>query len=157
MKKLFLTSTLLLLTTTSVYAATTGTLLLRGVVAQKVSLVVTPQSIASTLDLSTSQTDLVVASVNEQSNSKTGYKVTISSANSSKLKRTDGADVLTYTLKYNGSAVALSSSTGTTITNSSPSSVNVNKSVSISYTGVAAEAMVEGTYADTITFSIAAN
>jgi hypothetical protein len=156
MKNLFLATTLLALTTTS-FAATTGTLLLQGIVAQKVSLSVTSQAIASTLDLSTSQTDLAVASVNEQSNSKSGYKITIASANLSKLKRTDGADVLSYTMKYNGSAVALTSAAGTTITNSSASSVNLNKGVSISYTGVAAESMVEGTYADTVTFTIAAN
>ncbi|MBC7538949.1 MAG: fimbrial protein [Bacteriovorax sp.] len=156
MKKLLLATTFLALASTS-FAATTGSLLLQGTVAQKISLVVTSQSIASTLDLSTSQTDLVVASVNEQSNSKTGYKMTISSANLSKIKRTDGADVLSYTMKYNGSAVGLSSAGGTTITNSAGTSVNLNKSVSISYTGVAAESMVEGTYADTVTFTIAAN
>ncbi len=156
MKNLFLATTLLTLTTTS-FAATTGTLLLQGVVAQKVSLAVTPQAAASALDLSTSQTDLVVASVNEQSNSKTGYKVTISSANLSKLKRTDGADVVAYTMKYNGSAVALTSAAGTTLSTSTAASVNANKSVSISYTGATAESMVEGTYADTVTFTIAAN
>lgn len=156
MKKMLLASAILTLTSTS-FAATTGTLLLQGVVAQKISLAVTAESVASTLDLGTSQTDLKVAVVNEKSNSKTGYKVTISSANLSKLKRTDGADVLAYTMKYNGSAVALTSVAGTTISNAAASSVNVNKDVSVSYTGVAPELMVEGTYADTVTFTIAAN
>lgn len=156
MKNIFLTSALLLLSSAS-FAATTGTLLLQGVVAQKISVSVTAASAASTLDLSASQTDLAVASVNEISNSKTGYKMTISSANLGKLKRTDGSDVFAYSLKYNGSAVALSSAAGTTITNSSAAAVNANKAVTISYTGSAAETMVEGTYADTVTFTIAAN
>lgn len=156
MKKLFLASAFLALSTSS-FAATTGTLLLQGTVVQKISLAITPQAIASTLDLSTTQTDLAVASVNEQSNSKTGYKLTIASANLSKLKRTDGSDVFSYTMKYNGSAVALTSVAGTTITNASAASANVNKSVTISYTGIAPELMVEGTYADTVTFTIAAN
>jgi hypothetical protein len=156
MKKLFLATTILALSSTS-FATTTGTLLLQGIVAQKISLAITPLAIASTLDLATSQTDLVVASVNEQSNSKTGYKMTIASANQGKLKRTDGADVLAYTMKYNGTAVSLAAVIGTTIINSSSASVNVNKSVAISYTGVAAELMVEGTYADVVTFTIAAN
>ena len=157
MKKLILTTALLTLTSGSLLAATSGTLLLQGVVPQKVSITVTSQAVASALDLSTSQNDLVVASVNEKSNSKTGYKVTITSANLSKLKRTDGADVLAYTMKYNGSAVALTSAAGTTLSSSSAAAVNVNKSVAVSYTGVAAESMVEGTYADTVTFTIAAN
>ena len=157
MKKLILATILLTLTSGSLLAATTGTLLLQGVVPQKVSITVTSQAVASALDLSTSQNDLVVASVNEKSNSKTGYKVTITSSNLSKLKRTDGADVLAYTMKYNGSAVALTSAAGTTLSSSSAAAVNVNKSVAVSYTGVAAESMVEGTYADTVTFTIAAN
>lgn len=156
MKKVILASALLALSATS-FAATTGTLLLQGVVPQKISLTVTSQSVASTLDLSTSQTDLAVASVNEQSNSKTGYKMTITSANQSKLKRTGGSDVFSYTMKYNGAAVDLSSSSGATLTNSAAASVNANKSVTISYTGAAPESMVEGTYADTVTFTIAAN
>ena len=155
--KNLLISTVFLAISMSSFAATTGTLLLQGSVAQKISLAITPASVASALDLSVSQTDLVVASVNERSNSKTGYKVTITSANLSKLKRTGGSDDLGYTMKYNGSAVALSSAAGTTITDSNASTVNTNKNVSISYTGVAAELMVEGTYDDTVTFSIAAN
>jgi hypothetical protein len=157
MKKLFLASLSLTFILSPAFAATTGSLLLQGVVPQKISLSVTAQTVASTLDLSTSQTDLAVASVNEKSNSKTGYKVTIASTNLGKLKRTDGADVFSYTMKYNGSAVALNSAAGTTLTNSTSSTVNAVKGVSISYTGVAAESMIEGTYADTVIFTIAAN
>jgi predicted SPOUT superfamily RNA methylase MTH1 len=157
MKKLVIASTLLALTTASSFAATTGTLLLQGVVAQKISLTVTSQAVASTLDLSTTQTDLNVASVNEKSNSKTGYKVTITSSNLSKLKRADGAEVVAYTMKYGGATVDLSLAAGATIANNAASSINVNKSVAISYTGATAESMVEGTYADTVTFTIAAN
>ena len=130
--------------------------MLQGMVAQKMSLAVSAASIASSLDLATSQTDLVVASVNEKSNSNSGYKVTISSINLSKLKRTGGSDVLAYTMKYNGTVVALAGAAGTTITNSAATAVNLNKDVAISYTGIATESMVEGTYSDTVTFSIAA-
>ncbi len=156
MKKLVLASTLLVLTTTS-FAATNGTLLLQGIVPHKMSLTVTADAGASALDLTTSQTDLSVASVNEQSNSRTGYKVSISSANLGQLKRAGGSDVFSYSLKYNGSAVDLSTASGTTITNSTIAAANVSKAVTVSYTGIASEQMVEGTYADTVTFSIAAN
>ncbi len=157
MKKLLAVTALLALSTTTSFAATTGTLLLQGVVAQKVSVAVTPATVASALDLSTTQSDLTVGSVNVQSNSKTGYKLTISSANLGKLKRTDGAEVMSYTMKYGATSVGLSSAAGTTFTNSSGSIVNINTALSISYTGVAAESMVEGTYNDTVTLNIAAN
>lgn len=157
MKKLFAVTALLALTTTSTFAATSGTLLLQGIVAQKVSVTVTAQSVASALNLSATQSDLKVGSVNEQSNSKTGYKLTISSANLGKLKRTDGSEVFAYSLKYGGSSVALSTAAGTTITNNIGAVVNVNKDLNVSYTGVAAETMVEGTYQDTLTLNIAAN
>lgn len=157
MKKLLIATSLLTLTTTS-FAATSGTLLLQGIVAKKVSIVVTPQAVASALVLETSQTDLKVATAVEQSNSSTGYKVTVSSANLGKLKRTDGSEVFAYTLKYGGASVGLSTAAGSVVTNSSSASVvNVSKDMAISYTGVAAETMVEGTYADTLTVNIASN
>lgn len=157
MKRLLAVTALLTLTTTSAFSATTGSLLLQGIVAKKVAIVVTAAGAASALDLETTQADLKVATVNEQSNSKTGYKVTITSAQLGKLKRTDGAEVFSYTLKYGGSAVGLSTAAGTTFTNSSAASVNVNKDLNISYTGVAGESMVEGTYTDTLTLNIASN
>ena len=157
MKKLLAVTTLLALTTSTSFAATTGTLLLQGLVAQKVSVAVTPSSVASALDLTTTQSDLVVGSVNVKSNSKTGYKLTITSANLGKLKRTDGAEVMAYTMKYGSAAVGLSTATGTVFTNSSASIININTDLKVSYTGVAAESMVEGTYNDTVTLNIAAN
>ena len=156
MKNLFLTSSLLFLSVSS-FADTSGTLLLQGSVSKQMSMAVTAASAASALDLTTTKSDLSVASVNEKSNSKTGYDITITSLNLSKLKRADGPDVFAYTMKYNGSGVALGTSAGTTIANTTASAVNLNKAVTISYTGVAAESMVEGTYADTVTFSIAAH
>lgn len=157
MKKLLIATTLLTLTTTS-FAATSGSVLLQGIVAKKVSITVTAEAVASALVLETTQSDLKVATAVEQSNSKVGYKVTVTSANLGKLKRTDGSEVFSYTLKYGGAAVGLSTSAGSIVTNSASASViNVSKDMAISYTGVAAETMVEGTYADTLTVNIASN
>lgn len=115
----------------------------------------TPETIAATLPLDVSQTDTKVATVNEISNSSTGYKVTISSANLGSLIRSGGSEAFPYALKYNGSSVNLAAPQ--VFTNPSAASVNVNKDVSISYTGVPAENMVAGEYVDTVTFEIAAN
>lgn len=157
MKKFLAITALLTLGISQSYAATSGTLILQGVVPNKISILVTPVAVASALNLETTQTDLKVATVNERSNSKTGYKVTISSSNLGKLKRTDGPEVVSYTMKYGGSAVGLSTSAGTVFTSTATTSVNVNKDVAISYTGTAAESMIEGTYSDTITLNIASN
>lgn len=155
MKKLLIAASFMTIAS-SAFALTTGSIQLQGSVAQVISMTVTAQSIANTLDLTTTQNDLKVATVNESSNSKTGYTMTIASANLSKLKRTDGPETLSYTMKYNGSVISLASVGGTVITNSSASVVNVNKDVNISYTGASAATMVQGTYADTVTFTIAA-
>jgi hypothetical protein len=141
MKRSLIALAALALTTTS-FAAATGTLLLKGQVGQVLSILVTPETIAATLPLNVSQTDTKVATVNEISNSSTGYKVTISSANLGKLIRTGGTEAFNYSLKYNGSAVNLASPQ--IFSNPSAASVNVNKDVAISYTGVPAENMVAG-------------
>ncbi|MBC7713945.1 MAG: fimbrial protein [Rhizobacter sp.] len=145
------------LTTADAYSATTSTILLQSIVPKKVAITITPVSVASALDLSTTQADLKVASVNESSNSKTGYKVTITSANLGKLKRTDGSEVFAYSLKYGGSSVGLSTAAGSSFTNASASIVNANKDLNVSYTGVTPESMIEGTYQDTLTLNIASN
>ena len=149
--------TLLALTTVlSTNAALTGTLLLQGVVTEKLSILVTPAAVASSLNLTQTQTGLIVASVNEKSNSNTGYKVNVKSLNLGKLKRAGGTEVVNYTLKYGPTAVNLSTATGQTFNNAGASVANVNRDVKISYTGAAEESLVEGTYADTLTFEISA-
>lgn len=153
MKKIIALS--LVLTSLSSIAATSGTLLLKGSVAPKLSIEVTPEAIASTLPLDISQTDTKVASVREKSNSNSGYKVTISSSNLGSLKRDSGSELFAYTLKYDGAALNLASPVEQI--HSSPASVNVSKDVTISYTGVPAEEMVAGDYTDIVTFSISAN
>ena len=154
MKRSLMTLAALVITTSS-FAATTGTLLLKGQVGQVLSITVTPTAIATTLPLDVTQNDTKVATVNERSNSITGYKVTVSSANQGKLVRTNGSEVFSYNLKYGGQTANLGSpqtfSTGTA------AAVNVNKDVTISYTGVPAENMLAGEYTDTVTFVIAAN
>ncbi len=151
------TAALLLTTlTTGALAATSGQLLLKGNVPRLLSITVTPETIASSLPLNTTQANTKVATVNEKSNSNTGYKVSIASANAGKLVHESVASSsINYTLSYNSNSVNLVS--GQTFTYSSAASVNSNRDVKISYTGVPHENLVEGDYADTVTFTIAAN
>src|SRR5665647_1673233 len=117
----------------SLMAATSGSLLIKGTVPQNLSIIITPLAIASNLPLDTSQTDTQIATVNEKSNSNTGYKVNINSANSGNLKRVSGNDLFAYSMKYNGAGLNLSSPVD--ITYGGASHVNLNRNVTISYTG----------------------
>nr|BDT29783.1 fimbrial protein [Bacteriovorax sp. HI3] len=141
----------------SAFSAVTGSSLLQGKVSSRVSIEVFPEMIAGALDLSTTQTDLKVASYREKSNAiLSGYRVRISSANLGKLKRIDGAEVFPYSLKYDGTTLNLSTSSGTTYERWHIFPVSLLRNLTISYTGKPLEQMVTGTYTDTITFEIAA-
>jgi hypothetical protein len=155
MKNLF-ALTLAVMTTGSAMAATTGTLLLRGTVPRLLEITVSPEAIASTLPLDTTQSNTLVAVVNEKSNSKTGYNVSISSANLGKLvHESETSSVVNYNLSYDGNAVDLAA--GDVFTYSGAGANNNNRNVNISYTGIDHDLLIEGDYSDTVTFTIAAN
>lgn len=155
--KTIITLLTFILTTLPVHGAIIGNALLQGKVSARVSIEVFPEVIATSLDLSTTQTDLKVASYREKSNAiLAGYRVTITSANLGKLKRVDGADVFPYTLKYDGTTLNLSTTAGTTYERWHIFPVSTLRNLTISYTGKPAEQMTAGTYADTITLQIEA-
>lgn len=145
----------LTLTSASALAATTATLLLKGVVPAVLSISVTAESVAANLPLNTTQNNTKIATVNEKSNAANGYKVTISSQNQGKLVRSGGNQQFPYTLNYNNQTINLSSQA--VLNNSGNTATSVNRDLKISYTGQSEESMVAGDYVDTITFSIAAN
>lgn len=153
--------TLSTLISISAFGASTdsGTLDLSGVINEAVSISVSAEAAASSLDLTSTQSDLLVATVSEFSNTALGYDVTISSANDSTLKRNGGSETISYTLKYDGSSIDLSSSSTTPAAAKSDSSggvVSDTSQVQISYTGVNESQTVSGTYEDTLTIEIAA-
>lgn len=140
----------------SAMAATSGTLMLRGTVPRLLEITVNDEAIASTLPLDTTQSGTLVAVINEKSNSVTGYNVSISSANLGALvHETEVSSSISYTLNYNGNAVDLVN--GDSFSYSFPTGANNNRNVTISYTGVPHEDLIEGDYSDDITFTIAAN
>lgn len=157
MKKMIYLPILGLFTAGTVMSATTGTLQLNGVVALEVAIVVNSSVAASNLDLSATQTDLVVGSVDETSNSATGYKISVSSANAGKLLLAGGNENVAYTFKYDGVAVALSTTAVEAKVVTTAGVVADNSPLSISYTGAPASTMTAGAYQDTLSFEIAAN
>ncbi len=136
------------------HAATTGSITISGTVAQQTSIDVNPLTGYNALDLGTSQTDLAVAEVVEKNNTNLGYKVTLTSQNAGKLKNGTLGQV-SYTAKYGSSSVNLST-TPQQITSGAVASspVNVTKQFKVSYSGVDTSTMMQGTYSDTLTFTI---
>ncbi|WP_127716070.1 fimbrial protein [Halobacteriovorax sp. HLS] len=157
MKKLIMATVLASVVSAPVMAATQGTLLLQGQVDQVLSLTVNPVAGHDSLDLTASPVDLNVASVNEVSNAETGYKILVRSANASSLKN-GTADQVDYTLSYgNSGALTLTTTDQVAKSVTTAGTYNVDTDVDISYTGSPAAELVQGTYSDTVTFTIQAN
>lgn len=145
-------------------AQTTGSITLTGTVSQILQITVTPAPGYDTLDLTTSQTDLLVATVTEKSNNQAGYTVTVESQNAAALgsstaffKGSDAGngDTLNYGMSYNGAAVSLDASGAAVVSDvaGTTAQTGVDKQLAITYTGAFLNA---DTYSDTLTFTIAA-
>ncbi len=108
------------------------------------------------LDLTRGLTDRLVMQVVEHNNTALGYKVTLFSSNSGKLK--NGSFFIPYTAKYNGVPVSLLSA-GSIVTNQGAqlSPINVTKDLKISVAATPAASAMAGYYSDTVTFEIRAN
>ena len=143
-----------------------GTLTLEGTVPKIVTINVSPKSVASNLDLSTDQTDLLVATVTETSNVRAGYSVTVQSANAASQSTTDpffastsggNSDTLSYTLKYDGDTVSFTGGSAATVTDASDKTAvgGSTHEVRISYTGTTKNLYADS-YQDTLTFTITA-
>lgn len=138
-----------------VFSATSANLILKGHVPVILQIAVTPETLALTLPLDTTQLNTKIAEVTEKSNSNSGYKVSIASQNSGKLVRNGGTEFVAYTMTYNDVAVDLV--LGDEIVESSSTPANTTKDVKISYTGVPNVELVAGNYKDVVTFTIEAN
>lgn len=156
MNKFLIATTFSMFSFTS-FAATQGTLQLQGTIGQVLSLSVQAvSSVNTSLDLTTTQTDLKVADVTEQSNSNTGYKILAKTTNGGLLKN-GSLDQVSYSMKYDGVAVTLAQ-TDTAVKSISTGGVySASSDVEISYTGQSAASLTQGTYSDTVTFTIQAN
>lgn len=158
MKKLSLMLSLVsILAAGQAQAALTGNVTIQGTVAAATAITVTSVTGYNSLDLSSSQTNLLVANIREVNNTAAGYSVTLTSSNAGSLKN-GSIGSLAYTATYDDVAVTLSSTPQTVTTGgASTAVVNTVKPFKISYTGTAAENLMQGSYSDTLTFTIAAN
>lgn len=146
-----------------VVAQETGSLTLQGTVPEILEITVTGTGNYNSLDLTTDANSLVVATVNERTNSKTGYTVTVKSLNAEGAGSNQAffagndpvnTDTLNYGISYGGSAVTLDGSGLATVTDSAGKTPGTgqNNDVAITYTGAFLNA---DTYTDTLVFTIA--
>lgn len=134
-------------------AGTSATLVLSGIMPNLLNISVLGVNGNDALDLTTSQTDLVVGQVTATSNAAAGYKVYVRSQNGSKLLNSEGTP-FAYSSKFNGQALALSS-TDTLAFSSIAGSKGGNYDFAISYTSDSS--LQAGTYSDSVVFTIQPN
>ena len=117
------------------------------------------------MDLTINQSDKLIATVNERSNSATGYTVSITSKNLANdtggatepyFLHSASAGLLTYSLKYDAAAIGPWSAGTAQITDSALTTVPewLSKQLSISYSGSAT--LPAGDYEDILTLTISA-
>jgi hypothetical protein len=137
-------------------AGDSGALQLRGQIALACSIRVDATQVATSLDLTQSETDLSVASVTETCNSGTGYTIKVSSQGNGSLY--GPLDAVTYQLKYDEVEADLSASqvSPVLVTNvtGKTGAEGVTKDVTISYSTDGS--LSGGTYEDTLVFTVAA-
>lgn len=157
---LLATAFLMTTVTTKTFAATSGSLTLSGSVGGAIGLVVTPNGANNTtLNITAGEAAKNVASVAETSNNLTGYHIDVVSANGAEL-RLNGTSTTyktSYQISYDGGAYFSPTTSYTQIKNvASLTGLTTNNSAVL--INVAAYALApEGTYSDTLTFTIMAN
>lgn len=147
------------------FAATTGQLLLQGTVPGILEITISPAADSNDMDLSVDEANVKVATVIERSNKKTGYTVTLESANAVTQSADNGvfinqdgeiSESLNYNVSYAGDPVAFSSGAALiSDVSGKTTGAGESKDVAISYNG-SSDFPYEGTYSDTLTFTIAA-
>lgn len=147
---------LALLVSAPALAATSGTLLLKGVVPAKLDITVAPTALASNLPLDVTQNNGHVANLTAKWNTINGARVTVTSANGGQLRHTSVANsAIPYTLQAQGiGSFSLSSPHSYDAAVSGPQSHT--RAIGINYTGVPHDQLAQGDYTDTVTFTISA-
>ena len=156
MKRFLITAALSSMFISPVLGATTDSFLLEGIVPKVQSIEITPSPVHDNLNLSQTFNDLVVAEVLEKSNSASGYQIVVESQNGGQLENGQ-LDSLSYTMKYDGTDVNLTSGSVTLSTTNVFNTGGKVSEIMISYVGKDASEMIEGSYTDTVTVSIVSN
>jgi spore coat protein U-like protein len=136
----------------------TATVSLTATVNANCSVAVVSNS-SSGLDLTqnTPPSGTPVAVVREKCNAKSGYSISLASANAGKLKGQSASnpDTLSYSLRYDAADVAFAGAGPVVALTNQPKTTGqgTERTIRIVYSGAAAH-LVEDTYADTVTITL---
>ncbi len=157
MKNLLLTAMVLLATTTS-NALTSDTLIISGTVSAINEIVINPNlANKDSLNIVAGETSKNVANVDELSNNLNGYRIMMSSLNSSRLLH--GVNVAygtDYTVSYDGGSFISLTNTPVEVKNSGALTGLTSDNSMVDVAVVPFATAPAGTYSDTITISIEA-
>ncbi len=156
MKQVLMTLMVSLLSSMSM-AATTGTLLLEGTVADNTSIQVLPNGSNLTLDIVNGESNKLVGTAKEISNNLAGYKILMKSLNGGKLKHTTLTSVeTTYKLGYDGATTVSPTTTDVVVktVNSLSGLTEVISDLRVDVTAL--PTAPTGVYKDTVTLTIQA-
>ena len=155
---LFIAAGLIASSSYAVYTPS-ATLNISGTVLAINEIEITPTIDAIDLNITGGETNQLVATVSERSNSFTGYKITMKSANASKLVNSLAGGAFTnYTVLYDTMTVPMTLTTDDQeVKNVASLTALTTVSSDVKVNVTAKPLAPAGTYSDTITISIAAN
>jgi len=162
MKKYLVIAIAMLGFVTVSFAQSSAPLTISGTVAQSTTISIAAQPGYNTLDLVNGAVSKLVGIATEKSNDKLGYTVTISSLNAGATAQAflkgaivGNADVVNYSIQYNGGGVTLANGSATvTIAGGRTPGVGVAKNMNVTFAG---SWLTADTYSDTLTLTIAGN
>lgn len=141
------------------FAATSGSLILRGTVGVVSEITVVAEGTDNVnLNILAGETNKLVGKATEKSNNLLGYKISISSPTNGQLRHTaDSTKYTNYTISYAGAAAVAPSVAGVQVKNSG-ALIGLTTAISEIRANVTAYATAPaGTYEDTLTVTITAN
>ena len=155
----FVLLTLSILTAGTIYAATTGDLYLQGEVVANNSLTITPNANATILNIPGGEVDRNVATATEVSNSVTGYKILMRTANGSQLNHSVAGPTYNapYTVKYDGLQTPALTTVDQTVKTVGALTALTTSTSAVLVSLSPHPDLPAGLYTDVITISISAN
>lgn len=136
----------------SSFAATVGTLQLKGNVPVNCGITVASVAKATTLDLLNGETAISVGNSTEVCNNANGYTISLTSLNGGKL--VDGAFNVPYTIKYGGDTFKSLLTTATVVKTTPSLTAKTTVISSVLVTVPANPNLVNGDYSDIVTITM---
>lgn len=157
MKKKCFSLIVIITISTGLNKAIAEVILLSGIVPSNMKARIKYERVSSSLDLNSSQTDLKIATIKENTNSKEGYKFSITSANHGTFVANDALvsrkSAHPYTFKYNGEVINLTGDSEERMY----SAKNMGKDKELSISFDASIEFTESSYSDIVHLNYMAN